>query len=150
MSLDVFLTLNGPIVNESEEIGKIYIREGGSTHEISPKEWKERFGDREPVFAYEGERMVFHRNITHNLGPMARRAGIYEALWRPEEFGITKAFQLIEVLTDGLWKLETSPDYFKELNPSNGWGSYERLIEFVTEYLAACKEYPDAEVEVSR
>ena len=38
----------------------------------------------------------YSSNITHNLGAMAREAGIYEACWRPEEIGITKAAQLIE------------------------------------------------------
>lgn len=28
---------------------------------------------------------VFDRNITHNLGNMADKSGIYYALWRPEE-----------------------------------------------------------------
>lgn len=30
-------------------------------------------------------------NITHNLGRMAKEAGIYQHLWRPEEIGVTKA-----------------------------------------------------------
>lgn len=31
------------------------------------------------------ERTVFSANITHNLGEMADKAGIYKALWRPED-----------------------------------------------------------------
>lgn len=31
------------------------------------------------------ERCVFSQNVTHNLGKMADAAGIYYALWRPEE-----------------------------------------------------------------
>lgn len=30
---------------------------------------------------------VFSANITHNLGEMADKAGIYKACWRPEEIG---------------------------------------------------------------
>jgi len=38
---------------------------------------------------------IFEANITHNLNRMAQAAGIYEALWCPDEIGITKAAQLI-------------------------------------------------------
>lgn len=90
--------------------------------------------------------------MTHNLTGMADAAGIYEALWRPEECKppITKARQLIEPLEAGLAALRSDPKKFKVHNPSNGWGSYEGLVEFVTRYLAACKEWPDYAVGVSR
>jgi hypothetical protein len=93
---------------------------------------------------------VYWRNITHNLVPMADKAGIYKHLWRPDEIGITKAGQLVEPLADGLAKLSNDPERFKKLNPENGWGSYEGLVAFVTEYLAACVANPDADVRVSR
>lgn len=93
---------------------------------------------------------VYENNMTHNLNKMADAAGIYEALWRPGEIGITKASQLIEPLTAGLERLRADPEKFKAYNPSNGWGTYEGLVDFVTSYLAACKEYPDADVTASR
>ena len=93
---------------------------------------------------------VFNYNITHNLNKMAEEAGIYKHLWRPEEIGITNAEQLIEPLEAGLALLKNKPTYFRKFNPENGWGSYEGLVEFVTKYLEACKENPDAEIGVSR
>jgi len=93
---------------------------------------------------------VYWRNITHNLAPMAREAGIYDVLWRPEEVGATKAKQLVMGLALGLSALEADPDHFRQWNPENGWGSYEGLVEFVREYLAACVENPDADVRVCR
>lgn len=93
---------------------------------------------------------VYSRNITHNLSAMADAAGIYEALWRPEEIGVTTSDQLVPLLEKGLEKLLSDPDKFELLNPPNGWGSYEGLVEFVQKYLDACREYPDATVEVSR
>ena len=33
---------------------------------------------------------------------------------------------------------------------TNGWGMYEHFVPFVEKYLEACKEYPDAVIEVSR
>lgn len=93
---------------------------------------------------------VFSQNITHNLGRMAAEAGIYQHLWRPEELEITKAEQLIEPLGVGLELLRSEPERFKALNPSNGWGDYNGLVKFVEKYLAACVEYPDATIEISR
>jgi hypothetical protein len=93
---------------------------------------------------------VYSRNITHNLNKMAMEAGIYEALWRPEEIGIVRADQLIEPLTVGLEKLKADPERFKEFNATNGWGMYDNLIDFVEDYLQACKENPDAAVRACR
>jgi len=93
---------------------------------------------------------LYWANITHNLTKMADKADIYKHLWRPEEIGITKASQLIEPLKEGLGMLKAKPDYFKKFNASNGWGMYENLVEFTEEYLKACIEYPNANVEVSR
>lgn len=93
---------------------------------------------------------VFSYNITHNLNEMAEAVGIYQHLWRPEELGITKASELIKPLTNGLALLENDPIRFKAFNPENGWGDYENLVKFVRSYLAACKQYPEAEIYVSR
>ena len=93
---------------------------------------------------------VFSANITHNLGGMADRAGIYQCLWRPEENGITRAEQLIEPLTKGLALLKENPEYFKTFDAPNGWGVYKDFAPFVEKYLAACMEHPDAEITVDR
>lgn len=93
---------------------------------------------------------VFQWNITHNLGAMAREAGIYKALWRPEEIGINYAGQLILPLTKGLEALKNHPEDFRKFNPENKWGTYEGLVEFVEKYLEACIENPDAEVRACR
>lgn len=93
---------------------------------------------------------VHRGNITHNLGPMAEAAGIYRHLWRPEELGITLAAQLIEPLEAGLALLEAEPDHFRQFDSPNGWGDYNGLVRFVSAYLEACKENPDAEIEACR
>ena len=93
---------------------------------------------------------VFEWNITHNLSKMADKAGIYKALWRPEEIDIESANQLIGPLEKGLDLLKEKPEYFTRFNTENGWGDYEGLVRFVEEYLEACKENPDAEILVSR
>ena len=93
---------------------------------------------------------VYWANITHNLNTMAKEAGLYEVLWRPDEIGLTKASELIETMEKGLALLRADPERFKAFNPSNGWGSYEGLVEFVEKYLDACKANPDAEIDISR
>jgi hypothetical protein len=93
---------------------------------------------------------VFTWNITHNLNVMAMAADLYMPIWRPEELDITLAEELIKPLTEGLKRLESTPGYFRTFNPANGWGTYENLVEFVQRYLKACKEDPDAIIEVSR
>lgn len=96
------------------------------------------------------EEYVYDSNITHNLVEMADKAGIYKALWRPEEIDITKAGDLIPLLKKGFYDLKNRPDYFKKYNSSNGWGMYENFLPFVEKYLNACIEYPNAEVETCR
>ncbi len=93
---------------------------------------------------------VYSSNITHNLGAMAERAGIYKHLWRPEELRITKARELIAPLSNGLKLLKSDPGFFKKFNPENEWGDYDGLVQFVTEYIEACERYPDADIKVSR
>ena len=93
---------------------------------------------------------LFDQNITHNLGKMAREAGVYEAMWRPEELGIKTAAQLISPLRAGLERLRADPEGFRKFDAPNGWGRYEHLLEFVEKYLSACEQNPDAEVSVSR
>lgn len=93
---------------------------------------------------------VFDTNITHNLTQMADKAGIYEVLWRPDEHGFNKAEDIILTLEKGLADLKARPDYFKQFDAENGWGKYEHFVPFVEGVLGACKEYPDAQISVSR
>ena len=93
---------------------------------------------------------LYTDNITHNLGQMAEKAGLYIYLWRPDEHGLTKAKQLIPFLKKGLEKLQSTPEIFKELNPENGWGTYEHLVKFVEEYILACDKYPESTIDISR
>ena len=146
MSLDVYLEF-APANNSGSDI---FIRENGQTREISQAEWSERFPDSEPVVFKLEPNEGYWSNITHNLGKMAKAAGIYEHLWRPEEIDITTAGQLVEPLTAGLATLRAEPDRFRVLNPSNGWGNYEGLVQFVADYLAACQDNPTATIRVSR
>ena len=151
MSLDVYLTLESAKIHYSGS--GIFVRKDGQRKEISREEWDEKFPGREPVIVVcqESESdQVYSANITHNLGGMADRAGIYDYLWRPDEINISHARQLVDPLRQGLSLLESDPEHFKVFNPRNGLGTYEVLVEFVRNYLNACENYPDAEVSVGR
>jgi hypothetical protein len=89
-------------------------------------------------------------NITHNLGVMAGKAGIYEAVWRPDGNGFTKAGEIIQVLESGLEDMKKRPDYYRQFDASNGWGTYRDFVPWLEKYLEACKEYPEACIRVSR
>lgn len=152
MSLDVYLELDEPLVPPAME-PRIYVRRDGRTVEISREEWDELNPGREPVTlapSYEISSTVYSANITHNMGRMARECGLYEPLWRPEEIGITHARQLIEPLRSGLFVLANDREHYEQFNPENGWGSYDGLLEFTRDYLAACEQFPHAKVRVWR
>ena len=97
-----------------------------------------------------GTEQVWAGNITHNLGAMAEAAGLYQALWRPEDIGCTTAQDLAPFLRRGLAVLTAAPRRFKVFNPVNGWGNYEGLVSLTRDYLRACEEYPHARLRASR
>jgi hypothetical protein len=89
MSLDISLKVIEPVKRRGTGI---FIRENGKNIELTIDQVKERFPESDVVVEEEFETLeVFDYNITHNLGEMAKAAGIYMELWRPEEIGIIKA-----------------------------------------------------------
>jgi hypothetical protein len=145
MSLTVYL--EQPSVPESTVI---FIRENGQNREITRAEWNQRFPGRIPLTASKSAGTAYSDNITHNLEHMAYAAGLYDAVWVPEQHGIEIAAQLIAPLREGLARLKENPDHFKAFNPANEWGTYEGLVTFIEQYLKACETHPDATVRVSR
>ena len=152
MSLDVYLITDIPQIKKASS--GIFIRENGETKEITIEEWNKLHPNTEPIVFKEDVELetpiVFHGNITHNLNHMANQAGIYNELWQPDEININTAKELIEPLREGLHKLKSNPNKYKQFNPANGWGSYEGLVKFIDNYLNACYQYPNATIQVSR
>lgn len=146
MSLDVSLRMDvHKNIQIWEERKAASIKEAGSMTGLIPL-IEAYYNDRKPG----NEEELYSSNITHNLAGMAEAAGIYKHLWRPDELGITTANELIEPLKSGLKLLKDKPKHFVQFNASNGWGLYEHFIPFVEKYLAACEQYPEAIIEVSR
>jgi hypothetical protein len=95
---------------------------------------------------------VWERNITHNLGELASALGVYEIIWRPDETNgvIAKAHDMIWSLVVAIEILTNENSNFRKHEPENGWGTIDGFIRFMREYLAACRKYPNALIEVSR
>lgn len=151
MSLDIYLKVKHKI--KKEKGSGIFIRKNGQTVEIIEEEWQRLHPGEEPVRFISPEtetNNVYSGNLTHNLLEMAEKAGLAYALWTPEEKGFKYARDVILPLEAGIKFLKGAPDFYKKFNPDNGWGSYEILLQVAEEYLAACKKYPDAKIEVSR
>lgn len=89
---------------------------------------------------------VYSGNITYNLGEMWRAAGLPYS----EAIEGKTAGDLVPALEAGLSTLEAEPDRFHAMNPSNGWGSYDGLLEFTRRMVAAAKTWPKAIVGCSR
>lgn len=106
----------------------------------------------------------FELNLTHNLTAMANKTNpsLYLLMWRPEDqpkyryvssdvegFKV-KCELLINDLELAIKDLESRPEYFKQFNPINGWGSYSGLLCEAKRFLQACKLNSEANVIVSR
>lgn len=93
---------------------------------------------------------VYSANITHNLTDMAKAAGIYEYLWRPDEAGATHAVDLIAPLRKAVYLMKEDPELFEVFDSENGWGTYKDFLPWIEKYLAACIANPNATIKVSR
>lgn len=93
---------------------------------------------------------VHEQNITHNLTAMASEAGIYKCVWRPDENGVEYAWQLTEPLTEAIADMKARPEHYEQFNAPNGWGLYKHFLHWLEKLLSACKEWPEARIEVCR
>lgn len=93
---------------------------------------------------------LYDCNITHNLTDMAEDAGIYKAVWRPEEIDLEKAGQAAPIIKKGLELLKSDPNRFKAFNPENGWGDYDGFVNFLDDLVENMEKFPSADIEASR
>ena len=84
-------------------------------------------------------------NYTSNCAPMWRAAGLDLA-----GFHQRPARECVAELDQALIVLRAQPARFEPLNPPNGWGSYETLVEALDELAASFRRHPNAIVWVSR
>lgn len=155
MSLDLYIKSNTPVLHRGTGV---YIRDNGETKELTTKqEVLTHFPDINPddikESTYESD-TYFHLNLTHNLTEMAIKckiisictpktqdifATLYDFLWHPKDnLGISiPNMDYLEDVMECYRKLLEEKDFFKQFNPSNGWGTYEQLLKKTKEYINA-------------
>lgn len=84
---------------------------------------------------------VWEGQITYNLGPMWRAAGLPFSDDAVEGMLASDIGQAVE---EGLAILRADPPRFQALNAPNGWGTYEDLCGFLDGMLEACRKFPTA------
>jgi len=84
---------------------------------------------------------VFESNLTANLTPMLREAGIYlgDERWK-EHPGI----DMLPTLQRAIDQMLDDPERFKAMNPANGWGDYGGAIKTLTTLRDSIARNPDA------
>lgn len=90
--------------------------------------------------------IVFNSNMTHNVGNMLDAAGLYQILWHGD--GLVAGEQ-IGVLRRGLSAMLTDPERFKKMSASNGWGTYEQVVPWLTKVIVAFAANPTAIIHCS-
>lgn len=145
MSLDIYIISPIPIKKKSTGI---WVRKEGKTVELTKQEAQERYPDAD-IQEIEIETTEFwHGNITHNLNLMAEDCVCYDdtnlycLLWRTYEPTWGK-WIYVSQLSCCLGILRRDPEYFKQFNPENGWGTYEQLCEFVEDFIKALIDMPE-------
>lgn len=150
MSLDITIISPEPIKKKSTGI---YARIDGQTRELTKEEAIAHFPNVDPDNIIEEEietNEFWHGNITHNLTKMAQECygdihSLYDLLWNEESLH-DEPYDNKAYIMDLLFCLENlrnNPDYFKQFNPSNGWGTYKQLVEFVRSFIHALVEMPE-------
>ena len=162
MSLDIYIISPEPIRKKSTGI---FARIDGQTRELTRAEAIKRFPDvdSESIQEIEIETNEFwHGNMTHNLKEMARECRIerdpqykclslYDLLWRDEYPWEVSHSEYIQYLKAYLIILTDEPERYKQFNPSNGWGTYEQLVEFVRSFIHALIDMPEgSEIKYSK
>lgn len=90
---------------------------------------------------------LFDANYTHNVVPMWKKAGCYDALYMSDG---KLAGNVLPELEAGLAAMKADPEGFKQLNPLNGWGNYDSALKFLEEFTEACRAHPKTTIGVSK
>lgn len=152
MSLDLYIESKTPILHRGTGV---YIRENGETKELATKQevlahFPDSNLDEVMERSYE-DNEYFHMKITHNLTDMAEECksdedtidlndatNLYDLLWNPESIGVTTpSLSYLRLLIECYQNLLAEPDYYKQWEPKNGWGSYEGLVRNTQNYIKA-------------
>jgi hypothetical protein len=67
------------------------------------------------------------QNITYNVGPMLRRAGLH-----PKVLNGMTVEQALPITREAVVLMADHPEYFSQFDAKNGWGSYGSTFDAVT------------------
>ncbi len=90
---------------------------------------------------------VCDMNITHNVAPMWKAAGCYDALYNSQG---KQARDILPALLNALDNMKKDQKKYEAMNPVNGWGSFDSAVHWLEVFYEKCLEYPDAKVRVSK
>lgn len=88
---------------------------------------------------------LWEASPTYNLTRMWKAAGLNLSEWEGRS-----ASECVRELQLAVERMEADPDKFKALNPPNGWGDYDGLLEVLTEFRDHCEAHPKAKVTLWR
>ena len=98
------------------------------------------------VFDAKGKKhYLYDTNHTSNTARMWRDAGCDLA-----EFHGKTAAELARDLAPAVFTMRARPSHYEEMNPENGWGSYQSTLEFLSGILDMSERWPQAWVYISR
>ena len=84
---------------------------------------------------------IYEENITYNLADMYYKAIDQEnGLERLD--GVTCKHAL-PIINNAIKDMVENKEEYEKLNPSNGWGSYDGLLETFKEMRNVCEDNPD-------
>ena len=89
------------------------------------------------------------RNYTSNVSQMWRAALGEDLGELIDRCGGCNA-DLTRWLDLGVTRMENDPDYYRAMNPENGWGDYEGALAYFRWMLAMCQAVPRGHVSVWR
>ncbi|NCC06737.1 MAG: hypothetical protein EOM30_01515 [Clostridia bacterium] len=93
-------------------------------------------------WVYVGDDWINH---TCNTSAMIKEVcGSYPSDWNGKS-----CEELIPVLDAGVTELMRYSQRYRQFEPSNGWGTVETTIEFLSNILKNCKMYPTAVIEIN-
>jgi hypothetical protein len=81
---------------------------------------------------------VFERNITGNLVPMWKAVSVYDALYNSDGL---EPNEIKETILKGIHELVSREKEMRELEPDNGWGTYESALKLLEDVHIACIKY---------
>ena len=98
-------------------------------------------------------------NITHNMTVMARHVPVsveyrnkvyegtlYDYVWHPEKQGSVSTILMSKILIQGIIYMVANRKSLLPFNPTNGWGSYDSFLRWLTKYKEACEDNPGCKI----